>query len=52
MTVFHELALLEHLVLIFDFECLIVDLLFSVLVTGSVNGCLKLNGDRAISLRV
>ena len=52
LTVFLELALLEHPVLIFDFERLIVDLLFCILVIGSVNGCPELDRDRAISLRV
>lgn len=52
LTVLLELAILEHPVLIFDFERLIVDLLFCVLVIGSVNGRAELNRDRAISLRV
>ena len=52
LTVFLELALLEHLVLIFDFKRLIVNLLFSVLVIGSVNWRPELNCDRAVSLRV
>ena len=52
LTVLFKLALLEHLVLVFDFERLIVDLLGGVLVIGSVNGCPELDRDRAIPLRV
>ena len=52
LSVLFKLEIFEQPVLIFDLECLIVDLFFCVFVIGSVDGCPELDRYRAVSLRV